>query len=51
MAILRFLWALYAAKSVLAASCDTSIIAHEGDTIGEEITYEDRTSPHTHCFT
>ncbi|SPO02104.1 related to dienelactone hydrolase family protein [Cephalotrichum gorgonifer] len=43
MAILRFLWALYAAKSVLAATCDTSIIRHEGKTIGEEITYENLT--------
>ena len=30
------------AATVALATCDTSIIAHEGDTIGEEVTYEDR---------
>lgn len=40
---LRSLLALSAAKAVFA-SCDTSIIAHEGDPIGQEITYENRAS-------
>lgn len=43
MLALRFVLALGAAKAVLAV-CDTSIIAHEGDTIGEEVTYENRES-------
>ena len=41
MIALRSLLALAAAKTVIAV-CDTSIIAHDGHTIGEEVIYEDR---------
>lgn len=44
MLVLRSVLALCAAKAALAAICKTCLIAHEGDTIGEEVTHGNRAS-------